>query len=439
MAGNEGQGKPKMLNEFVRPKPNNKLIKKLVPLNRYFMLKGIPVLRDIPGLRKIPGLRGLCNVRHIDFPPEDRDRLAEACGQGKVTFIVPNHPEFFTDWMIDKHLISIVAKKCACWATHGVVNGLGRIAQKFWLANNLIAQIPGNTEPSRRHSIDWALKGHGVLLHPEGAVGWHSNHIGKLYPGAFDMARAATDEAIDAGRDVKTYVAPVVWKLVFTKNVTEKLTRECRYVEGKVKIFDGDEFEQIQDRVFHIFDILLARDIEKWSVDVAVVAPYRTRQLALVKKLCGVLAKEIGTPAHGDDCSLVLPGARRWVRENKKHPQKKHVRDLIDTIARHDGLGAYAFENKTVTQEELAEHIKRLRRDYCKGNLRDILNAYFPQPAGPRTAHIRVPEPFGLHRDKNSGAGVDELRARMQATLDDINMAVKKQNGFIWYPNPFCQ
>ena len=52
---------------------------------------------------------------------------------------------------------------------------------------------------------------------------------------------------------------------------------------------------------------------------------------------------------------------------------------------------------RRVTQEQLAEHLKRIRNDYCEGSLRDTLNRFVPQPAGPRRAHIRVPEPLGLH------------------------------------------
>ena len=431
-----------MLNEFVEPKPNTKLMKRLVPLNRYFMLKGIPILRDIPGLRKIPGLRGLCNVRHIDFPQEDRDRLAASCstdanGNGKITFIVPNHPEFFTDWMIDKHIISIVAKKAACWATHGVVNGLGRVAQKFWLANNLIAQIPGNTEPSRRHSVDWALKGHGVLLHPEGAVGWHSNHIGKLYPGAFDMAREAQVQATKQGDEVEAYIAPVIWKLAFTKNVTKKLHKECAYVERKLKISDGEKFDQIQSRVFNIYETLLNRDIEKWEINTPIDAPYRQRQLALIEALSKKLTTEIGDAGDYTASQDILRTARRYARENKKATNIKLVRDLTNTITRHVALGEYAFTNPTISQEEVADHIKRIRRDYCKGNLWDILNAYFPQAAGPRTAHVRVPKAFALHTKQDENAGPKELRARMQETLDAINAERRKMHSVIWFSNPF--
>ena len=93
------------------------------------------------------GLRGVCDIRTIDFPEGEQARLAAACGEGKATFITPNHPEFFTDWMLDKEISARICPRAAFWATNGVVNGLGRLAQKFWLANNLIAQIPGNSEP----------------------------------------------------------------------------------------------------------------------------------------------------------------------------------------------------------------------------------------------------------------------------------------------------
>jgi hypothetical protein len=137
------------IDTFVPPKPNRALIRVMTAVNRVFMLKGIPFLRDLWPVRKVPPFRGLANIRHLDFPAEDEARLKAVCGPGKATFITPNHPEFFTDWMIDKEVIARVSPLAASWATHGVVNGLGRLAQKFWLANNLIAQIPGNGGPAR--------------------------------------------------------------------------------------------------------------------------------------------------------------------------------------------------------------------------------------------------------------------------------------------------
>jgi len=129
---------------------------------------------------RFAGLRGVADVRHIDFPAADQQRLKACCGEGRATFITPNHPEFFTDWMIDKEIVSRVSPLAASWATNGVVNGLGRLMQKFWLANNLIAQIPGNNEAAKAHSVAGVLKGHGVLLHPEGGVGWHGDYVGAV-------------------------------------------------------------------------------------------------------------------------------------------------------------------------------------------------------------------------------------------------------------------
>ena len=184
------------INTFVPPRPSKPLLRVMTAFNRVFMLKGIPGLRDLPPFSKVPPFRGLANIRHLDFPAEDEARLAAVCGTGKATFITPNHPEFFTDWMIDKEVIARVSPLAASWATHGVVNGLGRLAQKFWLANNLIAQIPGNSAAARAHSVAWALAGHGVLLHPEGGVGWHNDHVAPLLPGAVEMAL----EALALGR-----------------------------------------------------------------------------------------------------------------------------------------------------------------------------------------------------------------------------------------------
>ncbi len=422
-----------MLNEFVRPKPNPTLIRFLVPVNNIMCLKGVPVLRDVPVLKRIPGIRGICNVRHIDFPRAELDRLKAICGGDKIVFMAPNHPEFFTDWMLDKYVTSQACKMAANWATHGVVNGLGKMMQKFWLANNLIAQIPGNPGPSRAYSVEWAGKGHGVLLHPEGGVGWHCNFIAPLYPGALEMAREALAEN-PAG---EAFVAPLVWKLVFNDDVTDGLHKECGYVEKKLQIARGGNGNDIANRVFNLYEVLLKRDEEKWALEVGKIASFRDRQLALIKALREKLCGCIDDSYIAKEEELLLRGARRWMRENKDDPQRKTCRDLVETIARHESLDDYAFVNMTVTQEELAEHIKRIRRDYCKGSLKDTLNTFVPQAAGPRTAHIRIPEPFALHGKNGKRVKLEDLRAAMQKTLDEINDEVEARGGFIKFDNPF--
>ena len=138
--------------------------------------------------------------------------------------------------MIDKEIVARVTPLAASWATNGVVNGLGRLAQKFWLANNLIAQIPGNSAPARAIRSPGPLQGHGVLLHPEGAVGWHGDYVAPLMPGAVEMAAEALDAGAHADPAFQAWVAPVVWKLEFRAMSMPNLLAECAYVEGRLKI-----------------------------------------------------------------------------------------------------------------------------------------------------------------------------------------------------------
>lgn len=422
---------------FVAPRPNRALIRIMSAVNRVVMLRGVPGFRDLLPFNRLAGLRGVANVRHIDFPATDQQRLKACCGEGQATFITPNHPEFFTDWMIDKEIVSRVSPLAASWATHGVVNGLGRLMQKFWLANNLIAQIPGNSEAAKAHSVDWALKGHGVLLHPEGGVGWHGNFVAPLLPGAIEMGLEALERGRAADRDFRAWVAPVVWKLAFTGNVERALAKECAYVEKSLKIEHLSDCA-LPERVYRIYSTLLSRDEETCGLTAAEGASFAVRQQRVLAELGRRLAEAI---AAAPDLELndISRRARRWLREAKgEAEEQKRVRRLAETIQRIQRVGPWAFAGPTITQEEIAEHLKRIRNDYCKGSFRDTINRFVPQPAGPRRAHIRVPEPLALHAYKGSADdALAELRSRMQDTLTGILTGLEAAGGFISYPNPF--
>jgi hypothetical protein len=427
------------LDTFVAPVPSVPLIKAMTMANRVLMLRGVLGFRDIPPFNRIAGLRGIANVRHIDFPEVDRARLAGVCGEGKATFITPNHPEFFTDWMIDKEIASHVCPLAAFWATNGVVNGLGKAAQKFWLANNLIAQIPGNSQAAREHSVSWALKGHGVLLHPEGSVGWHGDYVAPLMPGAAEMALEALKRSREAGLKLEVWIAPIVWKLAFTRDVEADLMKECAYVERNLKIELAVRSVALPDRVYRIYETLLSRDEEKHGVESDGRAPFAERQEALLSamhdQLCELLPEAVASSRDE-----VMRNARRFLRESgPADPElRKQVKSLSEAIARVQRVGDFAFASKTVTQEGIAEHIKRIRNDYCKNSMRDTLNRFLPQPVGPRRAHIRAPEPLAMHDFQGApGEAMAEIRRRMQAALDEINDGLRQNGELKNYRNLF--
>ncbi|GLS38002.1 hypothetical protein GCM10010869_35960 [Mesorhizobium tianshanense] len=423
---------------FVAPKPNPALIRIMTIVNRVVMLHGVPGFRDLLPFNRLAGLRGVANVRHIDFPVDDRQRLKACCGAGKATFIAPNHPEFFTDWMIDKEIVSRASPLAASWATHGVVNGLGRIMQKFWLANNLIAQIPGNSAAAKEHSVAWALKGHGVLLHPEGGVGWHANVVGPLLPGAVEMGFEALKRGRATDQDFKAWIAPVVWKLAFTKNVGPALAQECAYVEKSLKI-ECRAADTLPERVHHIYATLLSRDEVACGMAPDKQASYAARQELLLLELSRRLGERISIDPGANEIAELLRQSRRWLRDNTGNAEgQKQVRALADMIQRLQRVGPWASANPRITQEEIAEHLKRIRNDYCKGTLRDTINRFVPQPAGQRRAHIRVPEPLGLHAYRGSiEDALAKLHRRMQDTITAIVADVEAGGGFIFYPNPF--
>ncbi|MBK8456806.1 MAG: hypothetical protein IPL47_06615 [Phyllobacteriaceae bacterium] len=425
-----------VLDTFVAPRPNRAMIAAMTRVNRVLMLKGLPLVRDIAPFNRIPGLRGLAAVRHLAFADDDRARLAAMAGPGKAVFFLPNHPEFFTDWMIDKEILSRVAPFAASWATNGVVNGMGGLAQKFWLANNLVAQIPGDSTPAKAHSIDWALQGHGVLLHPEGQVGWHGDHIAPLMPGAADMAAEAVARMAAKGLTPRVFLAPIVWKLVFLGDVRAALARECAYVERKLDV-DANPADPVSKRIWAIYNKLFQRKAEHLAIAVDVNRPLGVRRLLLIGAHSDRLVGLVG-PADND--ADLRRKARRRERDirNVEPDRAREIRGHLDALAKLDRLGDFAYVEPKMTQEHMAEHLKRLRTDYCKGSWRDTVNTFLPQAAAPRRALVRAPEPLAMH--EFSGSATDAMalvRTRMQVALDAINAEIRGQGGFVQEPNPF--
>ena len=74
--------------------------------------------------------------------------------------------------------------------------------------------------------VEWALKGEGVLLHPEGSVRWTNDHVHALFPGIAQMAMTAASQT-----DKPVYIVPLVWKYRFVRDVSARMHREMRILE----------------------------------------------------------------------------------------------------------------------------------------------------------------------------------------------------------------
>lgn len=422
------------LDVFVPPQPWPAFAKTMSWVNRILMLHGIPLLRDIPGLDMVPGIRGLTGIRTIVADNGGLERLRTLVGSGAPTFMLPNHPEYFTDWMLDKDVIARVAPEAASWATHGVVNGMGAAMQKFWLWNNLIAQIPGGSSASKDYSVEWAAKGKGVLLHPEGMVGWHPDWIGPLMPGAADMAKDAAARAGKPG-----YLQPIIWKIIFNGSVVKRLAREIAYVENQLKLKTRSELSPA-GRVHAAYVALADREIE--ALGLRVIEGMRlSEKLETIRTVLALkLADWLGEPGIAGDAQFLISKVRKAARTMKA--EGKDVSQglaLADRLQKQTRLGAFAFQRPMITQEETAAHIKRLRNDWCKGTFRDTLNAFLPQPAGLRTAHIRFLEPVDASGGDSASVTMENLRKMMQTALDGLNEELAGHTAPYAESNPFYE
>jgi hypothetical protein len=194
--------------------------------------------------------------------------------------------------------------------------------------------------------------------------------------------------------------------------------------------------------VFDIYDALTRRDFERYGLTASGSSPLRQRHAALLDLLGGMLTEAIGFDKTNASREELLRAPRRWLRENRsvEKRRREEVRELLDDLARVARLGAFAFEAEDITQEQVAEHLKRLRNDYCKGTLRDSINRFVPQPVAPRKAIIRVPEPIEILDTKPDVEKIlAELRHRLQAALDQINAELRGQGAFRVEKNPFRQ
>ncbi len=436
--------KPSRLMTFVPPTPSSLQFHILTPINRWLFLGGIPLLRSIPFIGDIPGIRGLTNIPKIIFPKADTDRLRQAVSDKNACFMVPNHPEFFTDWMLDKEIMSRLAPTTASWATHDIVNGMGEFAQRFWLRNNLIAQIPGaGGAVGKAYSVDWALAGKNVLLHPEGAVGWHGDLIGHIYTGAIDMAMKAAKRA-EPSRQV--FVAPIIWKLVYTRDVSKALHKEMDYVEKSLELPHTSHKEDLAERLYDTCCSILAKSEVEYGVK-ATDAHFFVRQDKLIAKILPILGKRLDSlgadPEPSKVTSDLIRRGERWLRTvDRKSQDAKSIDKLTKDLRLLLRFLPEFYMESHITQEHIGESIKRIRAMHCKGTLKDTLNSFMPQPAGPRTAYIRIPEPIKITPDATPADVpelIEELRKRMQTTLDEIKNDLDAMDDAITYRNVFLQ
>jgi hypothetical protein len=390
--------------DYRDPIPNAALIRTLGPINHAALVL-------------------MLKLRAIDLPAADLARLSAAIRPGTAAFLGPNHPEFLTDWLIDKELSVRTSPLMAHWASYEIVNA-SPAAQWFWLRNNLIANAPGGN--GKEYSIRWALQGQGVLLHPEGQATWQSYRVGPLLPGIVDMAWDASRRVLEAGVEKPVWIVPVIWKLHFTGDVGDGLRREMAHIEQTLELPLGNALP-VEQRFAALQRGLLVRQWTKLALGGAAPDPGGSGYFAAQAEAITAIRRELEL-RHGaldPDVGRLQHAVRRKLRDlDESDPEGvRRDRARLYELTRLSGFAPELYDRATLAQEEIAETLKRTRATLMLRGRRDSLHNLIPIAAGPRLVHIRVPEP--LAADSSSGddeprrdAALAELHSRMQSTLD---------------------
>jgi hypothetical protein len=441
-----------MAQSFRKPIPSFTLMWVLGLVNRWFLLKGLPVLRRIPFVRDLPIIRGHFRIRSIDFPIADRARLRQAVNRETATFIGPNHPEFGLDWMMDKDISTFVSPRMASWASHDIV----ATAPWFWLRNNLISHNGG--EAAVEQSVLWARRGYGVLLHPEGSVHWTADKIHPLFHGIAEMACEAARRGGADGSD-RVYIVPIVWKLQHVGDVSARLHADMNHIERHLGLeLDrhpnvAEHFGLLQERV--LTKRMLAFGFDGGRVD---GLDFFSRQEVFRQWLMDDLGSRYAIEAHDSiertltRFKRAISGERRALRDDESSEGRacsamlKADLDRAEEASRLGGFSRDVYDTPRLSQEQIGESLKRHRATLVTGGLGNTVHNFLPVPFGARVAHVRVPEPILVDPARASG-NVDErkpyvaslielARARMQEALDSINREFAAEVERFSVPNP---
>ena len=408
------------------PHPRPALIRALGPINHHLVL------------------RRLLKVRRLDLPAADLARLRAAVNPETVAFLGPNHPEFMTDWMIDKEISRLCSPLMAHWASWEIVN-LNPWVQAFWLDNNLISNAPGGG--GKEYSVRWALQGHGVLLHPEGTATWNGDRIGPLVPGIVDMAWEACGRLAGRHEARSVFVVPLLWKLRFTADVSSQLHREMALIERRLRL-PASGTATVEARFARLQKNVLAWRYERFGHPRPAGRVFADREFfrlqgALANRLLDELRERYGE--SDEELTRTLHALRRAIRKRKSTDPEGARRDrsMMEEIERLHRFKPELYDRATLTQEQIAENLKQIRSALVRRGWRNAMHNLVPVSVAPRVAHVRIPEPLAVSESFSSanaesakGRLLAALRDRMQGGLDALNAEIAPSVDRFRRPNP---
>lgn len=377
-------------------------------------------MRLLGHVNRVVMLKGRFQLAHIAFPAADRERLRAAVNPSTAAFLAPNHPEFGLDWMLDKEISTHCAPEMAAWAAHEIIVA----APWFWARNNLVSNRGGRA--AFDYSVDWALHGHGVLLHPEGMVRWTSDTVHPLFSGIADMAIEAARRA----NDRPVFIVPVVWKLHYTSDVSAGIHEDITHIERALGLADT-RGESVSERFRLLQERILLHRASAFGISGLGAGDFFDRQARARRHILTELqTRHTVEPSDSLD---------RMIRRLKKVVRSRADRARVREAERLGSFTRERYGGPTLTQEQLYECLKRIRAELVRRGVGNAIHNALPKPYGRRVAHIRVAQPIRVDGSEDVPSLLVTLRSEMQRTLDALNVECAPLVGALRQANPFAE
>jgi hypothetical protein len=422
---NKGPSGPNFYGKNVSKRPKRSRLLQWITkwMGRGFGLYGLPILKLIPLINQIPFVRGVIGVKRVHIDEADQAQLDEAYSSRHATFLAPNHPEIFGDFLMDWEMACRFSDKTWFWAGPDLV--LGPL-KHIWLRHGLIA----NTRDGKGKtlSVERAVDGDNVLMHAEGDVHWTRDTVHGLYAGVAQLACRAADES---GEEV--WVQPIAYKSAFAEPTDKALHEEMRFIERRLKLPRGDKLSVAERFAALRLNLLIGRraffGLPERDITAENFAVEHGRFFEELLLMAGVGPDE---GKQGPMAGPVGEGAfRLQLRERVRLAQKK-LRSKPAGFADWQLMAwelrrLYGEHNATYHQpqlraEHVAESLKRIKEQLCVGKLTDPLRSLLPMTAARRIVLVKAPAPVVVTPDP--GADQD---ARQRRLLEEVWTALQRQ------------
>ena len=247
-------------------------------------------------------------------------------------------------------------------------------------------------------------------------------------------------------------------KYFFVEDVGPALHAEITRIERKLG-FSSDREAELSDRFFGLQQRILSQQLSDFAAQsapgeitpqnfFAVQKLFQAELLERLRAIYGAREGEMSSQlrAYEKEIKLLRPADRSTPDEASQKRYKEETK-LVAEIRRLDTFQAEVYGTPSLTQEQIAETLKRTKRDLVNFTTMDGIRNMLPVAAGWRRVILRCGDPINVRERVEHHRGeakelVDELvvefRGRMQAKLDELVAQSKQVTDQFVRANPFA-